>query len=291
MIHKIKSGIFNILRQYVKNYITGNLGKVEEDDGYLICYIDKRKIKKKKIHHFIHCPGIREKDKELAKAYKLYKKIYYVFEDLEFNNSYVTIFGYGSDSEIIIKKCKIKYGFDIKALGKCTVDNCLINSNYKLNLHAKNLTLKNMNINNAFILSGCDFQVSFSADENLIIENCTIGRINDKTKVFLTSLQNINLINSKIVADTIKCSTKALSTYNSSLFKAKEKIEIDGEILSSLTMISPVIKVNDEFTDKRIKLINTLKNIRDKCIKINQQKVKKYENNLNSISLKRVLKK
>ena len=56
-------------------------------------------------------------------------------------------------------------------------------------------------------------------------------------------------------------------------------------------MISPVIKVNDEFTDKRIKLINTLKNIRDKCIKINQQKVKKYENNLNSISLKRVLKK
>ena len=167
MIHKIKSGIFNILRQYVKNYITGNLGKVEEDDGYLICYIDKRKIKKKKIHHFIHCPGIREKDKELAKAYKLYKKIYYVFEDLEFNNSYVTIFGYGSDSEIIIKN---------------------------------------------------------SADENLIIENCTIGRINDKTKVFLTSLQNINLINSKIVADTIKCSTKALSTYNSSLFKAKEKI-------------------------------------------------------------------
>ena len=31
-MNKIKKIIYNVLRNYVKNYITGNLGKVVEDD-------------------------------------------------------------------------------------------------------------------------------------------------------------------------------------------------------------------------------------------------------------------
>lgn len=291
MIKKIKLGIFNILRHYVKSYVTGNLGKVVEKDDYLVCYVKKGKIKNHKFHNYITCPGIKEKDKELAKIYKLYKKVYYIFDDLDFNNNEITIFGYGDNSEIVIKNCKFNYGLTINALGNCTVDNCYIASQCNLNFHAKNLTFKNMDVNNTLKYAGFDLQVSFSAEENLSLENCNIGKMNEKIKVFLYSLQNINLFNTKIVADTVKCSTKTLNSYNSSSVKAKEKIEIEGEILNNLSMVAPVIMSKDEITSKRIELIDRLKNIRDKCLRINRKKVKKYENELNNVSVKRVLKK
>lgn len=291
MIKKIKLGIFNILRHYVKSYVTGNLGKVVEEDDYLVCYVKKGKIKNHKFHNYITCPGIKEKDKELAKIYKLYKKVYYIFDDLDFNNNEITIFGYGDNSEIVIKNCKFNYGLTINALGNCTVDNCYIASQCNLNFHAKNLTFKNMNINNTLKYAGFDLQVSFSAEQNLSIENCNIGKMNEKIKVFLYSLQNINLFNIKIVADTVKCSTKTLNSYNSSSVKAKEKIEIEGEILNNLSMVASVIVSKEAITSKRIELIDCLKNIRDRCLKINKKKAKKYENELNNVSVKRVLKK
>lgn len=290
MIKKIKLGIFNILRHYVKSYVTGNLGKVVEKDDYLVCYVKKGKIKNHKFHNYITCPGIKEKDKELAKIYKLYKKVYYIFDDLDFNNNEITIFGYGDNSEIVIKNCKFNYGLTINALGNCTVDNCYIASQCNLNFHAKNLTFKNMDVNNTLKYAGFDLQVSFSAEENLSLENCNIGKMNEKIKVFLYSLQNINLFNTKIVADIVKCSTKILDSYNSSSVKAKEKIEIEGEILNNLSMVAPVIVSKDEITSKRIELIDRLKNIRDKCLRINGKKVKKYEKELNNVSVKRVLK-
>ena len=104
-------------------------------------------------------------------------------------------------------------------------------------------------------------------------------------------MQKINLSNSKIVAQTIKCSSKTLITDNSSLFNAKEKIEIQGEILNNINMISPTIKVKDKITNSRIQLINTLQKIKEKCININQTKVGEYEKYLNSISVKKILKK
>lgn len=290
MIKKIKLGIFNILRHYVKSYVTGNLGKVVEKDDYLVCYVKKGKIKNHKFHNYITCPGIKEKDKELAKIYKLYKKVYYIFDDLDFNNNEITIFGYGDNSEIVIKNCKFNYGLTINALGNCTVDNCYIASQCNLNFHAKNLTFKNMDVNNTLKYAGFDLQVSFSAEENLSLENCNIGKMNEKIKVFLYSLQNINLFNTKIVADIVKCSTKTLDSYNSSSVKAKEKIEIEGEILNNLSMVAPGIMSKDEITSKRIELIDRLKNIRDKCLRINGKKVKKYEKELNNVSVKRVLK-
>lgn len=290
MIKKIKLGIFNILRHYVKSYVTGNLGKVVEKDDYLVCYVKKGKIKNHKFHNYITCPGIKEKDKELAKIYKLYKKVYYIFDDLDFNNNEITIFGYGDNSEIVIKNCKFNYGLTINALGNCTVDNCYIASQCNLNFHAKNLTFKNMDVNNTLKYAGFDLQVSFSAEENLFLENCNIGKMNEKIKVFLYSLQNMNLFNTKIVADIVKCSTKTLDSYNSSSVKAKEKIEMEGEILNNLSMVAPVIVSKDEITSKRIELIDRLKNIRDKCLRINGKKVKKYEKELNNVSVKRVLK-
>ena len=227
MIKKVKLGIFNILRHYVRNYVTGNLGNVEEEDDYLVCYVKKSKIKSHKFHNYITCPGIKEKDKELAKVYNLHKKVYYIFDNLDFSNNEITIFGYGVNSEIIIKNCKFIYGLTINSLGNCIVDNCYIASQCNLNFHAKNLTFKNMDVNNTLKYAGFDLQVSFSAEENLSLENCNIGKMNEKIKVFLYSLQNINLFNTKIVADIVKCSTKTLDSYNSSSVKAKEKIEIE----------------------------------------------------------------
>ena len=43
----IKGVLYNILREYVKHYLTGNLGKVVETDEKLICYVKKSKFERK----------------------------------------------------------------------------------------------------------------------------------------------------------------------------------------------------------------------------------------------------
>lgn len=78
MIKKIKLGIFNILRHYVKSYVTGNLGKVVEEDDYLVCYVKKGKIKNHKFHNYITCPGIKKKTKNWLKFINYIKK-YIIF--------------------------------------------------------------------------------------------------------------------------------------------------------------------------------------------------------------------
>lgn len=46
-ILSIKEKIYQILRNYYKNYLTNNLGKVVETDDKLICYVKKKKVSKR----------------------------------------------------------------------------------------------------------------------------------------------------------------------------------------------------------------------------------------------------
>lgn len=58
MTKLIKKKIFNILRNYLKIKLTGNLGKVVEDEDKITCYVSKRKCKDKNFSYTVPCFGI-----------------------------------------------------------------------------------------------------------------------------------------------------------------------------------------------------------------------------------------
>ena len=61
---------FKIIRNYVAQYITGNLGKIVENEEKITCYIKKNRCKKEKYNYTIACFGITKKNQELAEKYK-----------------------------------------------------------------------------------------------------------------------------------------------------------------------------------------------------------------------------
>lgn len=66
-MNKFKKALYNITRPYAKKYLTGNLGKVVEDDEKITCYVKRSKVKKKDYHYTIACFGIGEQQKKLQK--------------------------------------------------------------------------------------------------------------------------------------------------------------------------------------------------------------------------------
>ena len=61
-----KKALYNIARPYAMKYLTGNLGKVVEDDEKITCYV--KRIKVKDYHYTIACFGIGENQEKFAKA-------------------------------------------------------------------------------------------------------------------------------------------------------------------------------------------------------------------------------
>ena len=146
----LKKGLYKIIRENIKKEITGNLGPVIEEDDRLICYIDKKKCKKRNYSYTIACKGV--KNKELAKVYNLNKPICYVIDGLQFHKTNVYIFEYDG-CDVVIKNCHFDYELYVKTFGKCTIENSEIQSLRLLSVYAKELVFKNMNISNYYFFS------------------------------------------------------------------------------------------------------------------------------------------
>lgn len=119
----------------------------------------------------------------------------------------------------------------------------------------------------------------------------------------------LNLNNSSIYVDNLKCNCSKMIGDDSSRLEACSKIDINNkEISKSLALKSPIIiyngrevTINNDKTIlreemlpirfKRLELISVLTDIRDKCKKINEQEVMKYSKELEKKSLKLILKK
>lgn len=101
-MNTFKKALYNITRPSAMKYLTGNLGKVVEDDEKITCYVKRSKVKKKDYHYTIACFGIGENQEKVAKAYNLNKPICYVIDGLKFKNiKYIY-------SDIIIVKLSLK---------------------------------------------------------------------------------------------------------------------------------------------------------------------------------------
>ena len=271
------------IRNIIKKYLVGNLGKIVEEDDKLICYVKKNKIKKEKYEYSIICNGIE--DKELAKTYNLDKPVYYVIEGINITDKKVYIYNYhNEDCNIAIKNCNFEFGFGIQAKCDCTLDNNHIRAFYLLMIDTKNLTIKNMDLTNEVALAGADLSIKLGAAENINLINANIGKEKERTEVSMIAYKNIELINSTVNGKKVECDAKQqIITDDNSSLNATDKIILktdnidkiniscntlvynDNVIEQEENIVGTIEYKDDDLTNKRLELINLLKNLKDIC--------------------------
>lgn len=305
----MKQKIFNLIRKYVLIYLTGNLGIIKETDDKIICYVKKNVGKLDISGKTIACFGIASENQELANVYHINKPVCYVFEGIEFNKQHMYIFGY-NNCEVIVKDCKFKYGLTIHVNGTCILDNnCIIPLHNGINISADNLIIKNINIDNKFkpaILGKQNIMIGATKDLDIIETN--IGAINENLNISIFSSDKMNVINSKIAGNVVKCGAIDFQINENSEIIASSMIDIKAKQFDKINIKSPKIFYNEQeiisekekITLRKIKsplelkikeLIDTLKIIKEECERTNSEDIKTYKSSLNNKSISRVLKK
>ena len=253
----------NIVRNFYKGYLVGNLGKVVEEEDKLICYVDKNKIKEEKYSYTIYCYGITGKDKELAKRYNLDKPVHYIIEGITLKDKKVYIYNFHNDDcNITIKNCDFDWGCSITANCDCTIDSTRIRAFHLLMIDTKNLTIKNMDLTNELAIAGADLSIRLGATENINLINANIGKEKERTKVSMIAYKNIELTNSTVNGKEVKIKSDNIDrinissntiVYNDKVLEQEEKKEVIIE------------KKDDDLTNKRLELISLLRNLKDVC--------------------------
>jgi hypothetical protein len=308
----LKKSLYNIIRNYLKKSFTGNLGKVVEEDDRLVCYVKKGKCKRNKYDYTISCFGIMEKDKELANAYKLNKPICYIIDGIESERKKVYIHGYSNNSdskcEVIVRNCRFNWDADIHVNGKCTLDNTYIRSFNLLLISAEDLIIENMNLDHKMKLAGSKYHISIGAKKSLIITWSNVGEIHDTVKVDLVSDNQLHIINSRVMGNEIKIKSPIIETNEDTSIVALEHTNIETDEFKKLKIDSPTTifngkdiseygktieleKADDPLKNKRLALLEILKNIRNNCTKTADEMAENYKNNLNNQPVSKVLKK
>lgn len=276
-MNKLKRVIYNIARLSAKKYLTGNLGKVIEDEEKITCYVKRNKIKKKNFAYTIHCCGIGKKQKNMAKEYKLDKPICYVFDNIELNHR-AYIFGY-NNCEVIIKNCNFGLGLYISINGKCTLDSTNIATFSYLTIGANELVIKNMDSDKIKVI-GSELSFIMVGDNRIDIINSNIGDKN--TNISLLSTNELNIVNSSITGKNVECRSEAINVDKKSSLIATDKVNLKTGDFKPINIKAPTIIFNSNLIEtekesivlkqvtkplevKRLKLVNLLKEIKSEC--------------------------
>lgn len=306
-MNKIKKEIYNLAREYAKGYLTGNLGKVVEEEDKLICYVNKNKIKKDYFGYTIICKDVRKPCKDLANAYKLNKPIVYVISGLEFKKDNVNIYGH-NDCKVIISDCKFHRGVKVDVDGECMIRHTIIeNSIFKrISLFADRLTLQDMYIDNFLHLAGCDLSIFLGAKENLTVIDSFIGRLNQRTNVSMHSENRMIINNSKMHGNHVNCESSRIATYQNSEFMGGNSVDIKTDSFNRIKVTAPTITLNgneidtknkpvrlkpltDSLSLKRLEVIALLKQLSDKCSEVNEKEISRYSEEVKNHTIKKTL--
>ena len=286
--------------------VTNNLGRLQIDEDKVICYVDNKKlynnldnIKNKEIFYRKLKLNREEFTKERSKT------IYYVIEDFRFD------FGLkittDSNCKIIFKNCSffdqiyIEYAKDITfENNRYYNDSCifLYGSDF-LTGWVENLKF----INDKFLNLSKPLKPNFFGlnlnVKNLEIKNSSINLTTFDKDINLTA-KSINLFNSIICGCYIQIKTDKLYLDNKSEIQSRTQIILEDESSKNNNNIIMELKApkiiyngidlsrNYEIRSKNVKqefretLICQLKELRDKVIKINEDKLNEYKNKLNN---------
>lgn len=242
-IKSIEEIIYDLKRYIVMKHLTRNLGEVIEEEDRIVCYVNKNKFKKEKVNDYsISCHGIYIKDRELARKYKLDKKIVYIIEDIDFKHNRIFIFG-NQDCEVIIRNCDFSSSSRINIAGKCTLENISSKSNnYPVAIYAKELIINDTTITNVSN-SKRELFIIINADKKLEINNSFIG--DENCDIHIGVDNEINIYCSKIKGMCIKCIAKHLVSNQKSWLIASGKLNFNVPSFYEITVSTPTLNCND----------------------------------------------
>lgn len=302
---KAKEFLLKNIRNYVKLGITNNLGKVEEFDDKLVCYVDDRYKEKncfkasESTKYFFHC-GVLEKNINLAKKYNLNKKIIYIIKDKCFDYE-VNVYGY-DNCEIIFDNCKFNYGLCTQLNDKCIIKNSEINQFGYTSLNANEIIIDNCKIlNNNYFANNLTIIA-----ERTQINNSLIGVLSKQLILTIKSLDDLVLNNSSILGDKIELHSKRILSNKLSNINAIDYVRINSNDYQNLNVKGKKININsatisnydgiiclnkekNTLSLKRIELINLLQKIKEKSESKIAEEIHNYELKLKNTKIDKVL--
>lgn len=302
---KAKEFLLKNIRNYVKLGITNNLGKVEEFDDKLVCYVDDRYKEKncfkasESTKYFFHC-GVLEKNINLAKKYNLNKKIIYIIKDKCFDYE-VNVYGY-DNCEIIFDNCKFNYGLCTQLNDKCIVKNSEINQFGYTSLNANEIIIDNCKIlNNNYFANNLTIIA-----ERTQINNSLIGVLLKQLILTIKSLDDLILNNSSILGDKIELHSKRILSNKISNINAIDYVRINSNDYQNLNVKGKKININsatisnydgiiclnkekNTLSLKRIELINLLQKIKEKSESKIAEEVHNYGFKLKNTKIDKIL--
>lgn len=285
----------NLKRKRILKHITGNLGKVVEEEDRIICY-----IKQNAVNGLTKNLTLLNSTSNKFKEHAICKPIHYIFNNLTCTSN---IYGY-NNVNVYFNNCNFNYCDNIDIDGSCYINSSLFNSSIGFRIYANNLTIKSSDINplgyKSFIIS---------TNKNLEIQNITTGE--NKPYRCLEKINIYSLNNTMIKDTTINCrniciNSPKLTLLNSSINAINEanihSNNISGLLINAKTLLcndilienNEKILINKESTPlskNRDKLIETLKLIKDKCESLNNEKINNITKRIKNKPIIKVLKK
>ena len=243
-IKEILSSNYDKKRIMFRDHLVDKMGKVEEKENEIICYVDKKRTSN---NHF-YCHGINDADRVIAKIFKLNKQVHYIIQDMELNDNRIVVFGY-DDCIVTIKNCTFKKGLRVYVNGTCNIENChIVQLDNKLDISSKELNVKNMNIKNECSALGEEYNIIFNGENELDINGSDIGDLN--TNVLLSSSNgDLNIINSKIISDNVTCKGINIIPGEKTVIDARNILNVHSENIPEVC-IMPAVTYNDSEVEK-----------------------------------------
>lgn len=300
--------MFKVLKEKIKNLLiksqrklifeeaaNGYIGDYKIQDDKVICYVDNKLLKKymEKNHYKLELCGsytMEEKLKKICDDCGILKPIYYIIDGMEFA-SYVYIFSV-RDAHIIFKNCTFKNAIKIYFANDIIFEN----NKYEYPYPSKDYAFLTSNgptynikfINDNFINSNKKHPVKFGMEikaNNVEISDTNIS--GDDNSLVQIECDNLVIGNSNINCDEIVISSKKINFYDASTNANK------GFIMNKDTMYIDFDQENrkeKELENSRINLINSLRNLRDKCNQDIENKLENKENKLKNKKIKKYFK-
>ena len=289
----------NILKNYKRKLalrsITGNMGRVVENEDEIICYVKQKKLGKGSIT----LNGCRSFDNgNTARKYGIDKPVHYIFDGLKCSSD---IYGYDG-IKLDFKNCYFKYCRYIGLEGDCKFENCTFTSSSFYDIYADNLTINSSSINDFPGYSR--FHIVTRNKLSLIDVNNSNDYYSKNRNLYFLSGKEILFRDTNINCLDVSIDTEKLVSINSNL-KARRRAIIKSSEISGLVVDSPnticnnisisggKMNINKEDTlldRKREDLIDILKEIRDKCKGINELKIKEVSEKIQSRPISKILK-
>lgn len=321
MENKLLSMLKNIKNRYLElKYLNKikNYGKCEVHEEYIICFVDGDKIKRNSngyVCYDLWLMGFSKFNENVVN-----KPVRYIFENVEFDKM-IYINSY-NDLEIVFKNCIFYNQIYINNANSIVFEDNKYCSIYKykggegfgiscrdvrdankIKFLNDDLTVTSLNIKNRFQSDKSELiNLNLSARE-IIFDNCDISSVNlftVKSKRFVLNNTNIKSKESYIGSVNIvsnNCNIYAengiiveVDNYDRSFFSDIEsryvvfneaEYENTGELKKEI----------DDLKEQRILLLNTFKNIYNKCNNNILDEIMRVSDKMNNESVKKILKK